>query len=305
MFFFAIGLLLFVWPHFFDVEQTTLTAYTLTVFYLMSPLEQILGWLPFMAMASASVDKLNQLDLMLDDVDDSPTQLKRIDDWQEIELSGVTHTYKRDGREHEFQLGPIDLLLKPGEIVFIVGGNGSGKTTLAKLIAGLYEPQEGQIRLDSVPITNDSRESYRQLFSVVFDNATVFDSLLGLDSQNIDEQATDYLRRLELDHVVQVQDGQFSSTNLSRGQRKRLALVTAYLEDRPIYLFDEWAADQDPVFKAVFYERILPDLKLCGKTVLAITHDDRYFEIADRVEKLEDGKIVQSMHTHAEAVNRV
>ncbi len=305
MFFFAIGLLLFVWPRFFAVEETTLTGYTLTVFYLMSPLEQILGWLPFVAMASASVDKLNRLDLMLDKEDVEQIKPSVINDWEEIELSGVTHTYQCEGREHDFQLGPIDLALRPGEIIFIVGGNGSGKTTLAKLLVGLYVPEQGRIRLDSNWIDDESRESYRQLFSVVFDNATVFESLLGLETQDVDARATEYLQQLELDHVVQVSEGKFSTTNLSRGQRKRLALVTAYLEDRPIYLFDEWAADQDPVFKRVFYERILPDLRACGKTVVAITHDDRYFDIADRVEKLEDGKILQRRPAElAEAAER-
>jgi putative ATP-binding cassette transporter len=292
MFFIAIGLLLFVWPIFFQVDETTLMGYTLTVFYLMSPLEQILGWLPFVAMASASVDKLNRLDLMLNEEESEQVTLTTVEAWEEIELSNVTHSYQCQGREHEFQLGPINLTLRPREIVFIVGGNGSGKTTLAKLIAGLYVPQQGGIRLNSEWVTDETRESYRQLFSVVFDNATVFDSLLGLQSQGVDQRAADYLRQLELDHVVRVEDGVFSTTSLSRGQRKRLALVTAYLEDRSIYLFDEWAADQDPVFKSVFYERILPDLKLRGKTVVAVTHDDRYFDIADRVEKLEDGKIV-------------
>ena len=141
----------------------------------------------------------------------------------------------------------------------------------------MYLPESGEVRLDGRPITAANRESYRQLFSVVFDDAVVFDSLWGLEAADLDQRAREYLAQLELDHAVTVTDGVFSTTKLSRGQRKRLALVTAYLEDRPIYLFDEWAADQDPLFRKIFYRRLLPELKSRGKTVVAVTHDDRYF----------------------------
>jgi putative pyoverdin transport system ATP-binding/permease protein len=184
------------------------------------------------------------------------------------------------------------LTIRRGEMVFIIGGNGSGKTTLGKLLAGLYAPEDGQICLDGQPLAGHQREGYRQLFTAVFDDAAVFDSLWGLEADDLDRRAGEYLCQLQLDKVVTVRDGTFSSTQLSRGQRKRLALLTAYLEDRPVYLFDEWAADQDPTFRRVFYLRLLPELKRLGKTVIAITHDDRYFDSADRVIKLEEGKIV-------------
>jgi putative ATP-binding cassette transporter len=89
-----------------------------------------------------------------------------------------------------------------------------------------------------------------------------------------------------------VREGAFSTLALSQGQRKRLALLTAYLEDRPIYLFDEWAADQDPQFKEIFYHHLLPELRARNKTVLVITHDDRYYDVADRLIKLDYGKLV-------------
>ena len=85
-----------------------------------------------------------------------------------------------------------------------------------------------------------------------------------------------------------------STTQLSQGQRKRLALLTAYLEDRSIYLFDEWAAEQDPEFRAHFYEELLPQLKAKGKTLLVATHDDRYFDLADMVVKMELGRLVSA-----------
>jgi putative ATP-binding cassette transporter len=293
-FFIAIGLLLFAWPIVAKVDAATLTAYSIIILYLMSPLEQIMGWLPFLAWATASVGQIEELGLMLHEEEPGTTAPAAVDRWEQIELTGVTHAYRRAGQPHGFVLGPIDLTLSPGEIVFIIGGNGSGKTTLAKLITGLYTPESGEVCLDGQPLTAANREDYRQLFSVVFDDAMIFDSLWGLNAADLDQRAREYLVQLELDHVVTVTDGAFSTTSLSRGQRKRLALLTAYLEDRPIYLFDEWAADQDPVFRKIFYLRLLPELKERGKTVVAITHDDRYFAHADRIIKLEEGKVVDA-----------
>lgn len=298
-FFIAIGLLLFAWPRISHVDAATLNGYVLTILYLMSPLEQIMGWLPFMNWATASVTQIERLGLMLDEKESETVAPAPIHQWEQIEFSGVTHAYRAQGRPHGFVLGPLDLTLTPGETVFLIGGNGTGKTTLAKLITGLYVPEQGEIILDGQPITAANREAYRQLFSVVFDDAVVFDSLWGLDGADRDQRAREHLRRLGLDHLVTVKNGAFSTTSLSRGQRKRLALLTAYLENRPIYVFDEWAADQDPTFRKVFYLELLPELKRRGKTVVAITHDDRYFASADRIVKLEEGKVVETLRHEA------
>jgi len=306
-FFIAIGLLLFLWPRITAADSATLTGYALTVLYLMSPLEQIIGWLPFLGWAMNSVAQIERLGLALDEQaeqSEANAALTPVADWQEIELLGATHAYRREGQPNGFVLGPIDVTIHRGQIVFIIGGNGSGKTTLAKLIAGLYLPESGEIRLDGLPITPANREGFRQLYSVVFDDAVIFESLWGLRASDVDQRAQEYLRQLELNHIVTVTDGVFSTTKLSRGQRKRLALVTAYLEDRPIYLFDEWAADQDPLFRKIFYQRLLPELKSRGKTVVAVTHDDRYFAVADQVIKLEEGKVVQSLRHETELVSQ-
>jgi putative pyoverdin transport system ATP-binding/permease protein len=150
--------------------------------------------------------------------------------------------------------------------------------------------------MNGTTITPENRERYRQNFSAVFSDFYLFDRLLGLDRSDFDPQTQDYVVRLQLDHKVQVQDGVLSTTALSQGQRKRLALLTAYLEDRPIYVFDEWASDQDPVFKEIFYSQLLPELKHRGKTVLVISHDDRYFDCADRIVKLDYGKVEYVKH---------
>lgn len=196
----------------------------------------------------------------------------------------------RDREDGVFTLGPIDLTFRPGEIVYLVGGNGSGKTTFAKLLVGLYAPEAGRIRVDGTPVDHASRAAYRQLFSVVFSDFHLFDSLLGLPAQS-EAVARVLLVALQLEHKVRIEQGAFSTLALSQGQRKRLALLVAFLEDRPFYVFDEWAADQDPAFKDVFYRTLLPQLKAKGKTVLVITHDDRYFDLADRLVKLDGGQL--------------
>lgn len=196
-----------------------------------------------------------------------------------------------NGDEKGFLLGPISLSLQPGQITYIVGGNGSGKSTLAKLITGLYPPRTGSIYLDGLLITDQNREWYRQHFSAIFSDFYLFDSCLGFNHTDLDREVEGYLRQLQLDHKVQVRDGVLSTTSLSQGQRKRLALLTAYLEDRPIYLFDEWASDQEPLFRDLFYKQILVKLKERGKAVVVITHDDRYFHLADQIIKLDYGKI--------------
>jgi putative ATP-binding cassette transporter len=209
------------------------------------------------------------------------------------ELKQVTYTYRHEDSPDEFTLGPIDLSIPAGELLFITGGNGSGKTTLAKIIVGLYPPETGSIQYNGVSVTDQNRDTYRQLFSVVFSDFFLFESLLGMSGADLDERARTYLSDLQLDHKVKIQGGMLSTTRLSQGQRKRLALLTAALENRPVFFFDEWAADQDPAFKEIFYFNILADLKAHGKTVIVISHDERYYGVADRIVHMESGCLVE------------
>jgi putative ATP-binding cassette transporter len=288
----GIGLLLFIVS---STDTHALTGFALVTIFLMTPMESIMNTSSFMARANIALKKVDELGLTLSDLateGKSPLPGTGAEKkWKSLELIGATHAYHREKEETDFAIGPINLSFKPGELVFLVGGNGSGKTTLAKLITGLYTPEEGEIHLDGTPITDANREEYRQLFSVVFSDFYLFESLLGLDTPELDASALKYLTQLHLDHKVEVKEGLLSTTALSQGQRKRLALLTAYLEDRPIYLFDEWAADQDPVFKELFYFQLLPELKARGKTVLVISHDDHYYHVADRIIKMDDGKV--------------
>jgi len=278
------------------------------VLYMMSPLSVILNLLPMFGRATVALQQVEALGLSLatQAVEDAPSDSNsRPPVWESLELIEVTHTYHREQSEYSFVLGPVNLSLRPGELVFLVGGNGSGKTTLAKLLVGLYQPESGTISLDGQPIADANREAYRQLFSVVFSDFYVFEQLLGLVTPELDAQARDYLAQFQLDHKVRVTEGVLSTTELSQGQRKRLALLNAYLEDRPCYVFDEWAADQDPLFKELFYTRLLPELKARGKLIVVITHDDKYFHLADRLLKLEEGRLDENPIGVSPAIPRI
>ncbi|MCC3439703.1 MAG: cyclic peptide export ABC transporter [Oscillatoriales cyanobacterium] len=293
LFFMLMGLLLFALPKFVPVSTSVLSAYILTSTYLMSPFQNILERLPEIFRANTAVEKIERMGLALASQAEINAALQPVKnaDWKILELKGTTHSYPGDKEDSNFVLGEISLKFHPGELVFIVGGNGSGKSTFAKLLTGLYIPESGEILLDGQPITNDNREWYRQHFSAIFSDFYLFERLLGMTNHDLDNQAAEYLREFHLDKKVEVKDGILSTTALSQGQRKRLALLTAYLEDRPIYLFDEWASDQDPFFRDIFYKQLLPELKRRGKTVFVISHDDRYFDLADRAIKLDYGKI--------------
>lgn len=299
LFVMLIGLLLFALPALAAVPLATITTSILIILYLMSPLNTILNIIPALGTANVAFKKIELLrtDLKEMPVDGGDAQQPAATPaWRTLELVEVAHSYHREREDDTFTLGPINLTFQPGELVFLIGGNGSGKTTLVKVLTGLYLPEQGQIRLDGQPINAAAIESYRQLFSVVFADFFLFEKVLGFDAATLDQQARRYLEQLHLEHKVQIQGGTLSTTELSQGQRKRLALLSAYLEDRPLYVFDEWAADQDPLFKRLFYTQILPELKQRGKTVFVITHDDAYFDVADRLIKLDQG-VVQDVVT--------
>lgn len=303
IFFFAVGFVLFALPKFMTLNPQTVSGYVLTFTYLMLPMDRLVNQLPTLSRAGIALDKIDSLGLSLvSRAEALTTPAPARQGWETIALKRVTYTYQTDQEETDFVLGPIDLALHRGEIIFLVGGNGSGKSTLAKLITGLYRPEGGDIYLDEQVIDADHQEWYRQHFSVVFADFYLFDRLLGLDQTDLDAQAQHYLKRLRLDRKVTVTQGRLSTTALSQGQRKRLTLLTAYLEDRPLYVFDEWAADQDPTFKDLFYREFLPQLRQQGKTVLVISHDDHYFHLGDRVLKLNYGQI-ESFQQHESRLN--
>ncbi|GJD17000.1 cyclic peptide transporter [Rivularia sp. IAM M-261] len=301
LFFVVIGLVIFAFPILQAIPSHILSGYALTILYLLSPLDYIMSAIPTFSKATVALNKVDSLKLSLSNHFYNESNLMdrvETDNFcQCLELFGVTHTYYQDQEDKAFTLGAIDFTISSGEIVFIIGGNGSGKSTLVKLITGLYISETGKVYLNGKLVNTENREWFRQHFSVVFSDFYLFDNFLNLGKTISDKQIHDYLVKLQLDKKVKITNGKLSSTSLSQGQRKRLALLTAYLEDRPIYVFDEWASDQDPIFKKIFYTQLLPELKNQGKAVIVVTHDDHYFDLADRIFKLDYGKLENKLYT--------
>ena len=244
-----LGFVLFVLPAFHDPGRPALGGATLAVLFLMAPLDLVLSCLPMIARARASLGKIQSAlpdpsAREIETVPEAPTTVRS------LRLDGVTYAYDARGGDEPFVLGPIDLELRPGEVTFLVGGNGGGKTTLVKLLAGLYAPASGSILVDDRPVEPGGFEAYRQLFTVLFADGHLFPALLGLDREGLDARAAGLLVRLGLDDKLEVRGGVFSRTDLSVGQRRRLALLAALLEDRPVYIFDEWAAHPGPATSA-------------------------------------------------------
>jgi putative ATP-binding cassette transporter len=293
LFFIFIGLLLFAASSLIAIQPQVLIGYTLAVLFMITPLTMLLNQIPALERAYLAAERIEELGFSLNAEKPERLALSTSADaaWRRLDLVDVTHAYRQEGGNTDFQLGPINLTLHTGELIFLIGGNGSGKTTLVKLLMGLYEPESGEIRVDNKPVTMVERDDYRQRFSAVFYDFYLFERLFGIDAKDIDGESQKYLELLQLSQKLTVKNGTLSTIDLSQGQRKRVALLNAYLEDRPIYIFDEWAADQDPQFKRIFYYELVPELKNRGKTVIVISHDDRYYGLADRLIKLESGKV--------------
>ncbi|HEY4049041.1 MAG TPA: cyclic peptide export ABC transporter [Acidobacteriaceae bacterium] len=299
LFFLVIGLLLFVMPIWLPQPPNVMITLTFLLLYLISPVGEVMAALPSVRQSEIALGRIRQLEAELTVGHGEPVGPPFVDPFSHpvsgaplLRFEAVYHNFPGLTEDKPFVLGPIDLSVEKGELLFIVGGNGSGKTTLAMLLLGLYAPEQGRIVLNGVGVDRLNLGHYRQYFSAVFSDFHLFDEILCGDQREIATKATNYLEKLGLAHKVRIESSRFSTTSLSLGQRKRMALVSSYLEDRPIYLFDEWAADQDPAFKRVFYTELLPELKRAGKTVFVISHDDTYFHCADRIVRLAEGKLI-------------
>jgi putative ATP-binding cassette transporter len=295
--FLLLGLVAVLGQQTHQLAGAPLASFILLVTFLISPLVLIMNTLPDLARANTAMKALEGLHLSpaavmmpeLAEHGSAPSNLG----WNRLELVDVTHRFDGPTEHEQFAIGPIRLEFRSGETVFITGGNGSGKTTLVKVLSGLYPPENGKILVDGRAVEEGARDEYRQLFSAVFFDFHLFDRLLGMSGSPSRERIAGLLKRLALDRKVNVGEDLLVNTDLSQGQKRRLALLGALLEDRPIYVFDEWASDQDREFREFFYLELLPELKARGKTVLVVSHDDRYYHVADRVIKLEWGLVVE------------
>lgn len=266
-----------------------------SVLFIFGPLSTLITAVPSIGRAERAAASLLQLQGEIGRASTAQTKPgpppKPLPMAESIECRGLEFHYPGESGE-TFSIGPIDLKLPKGEIVMFVGGNGSGKTTLLKVIAGLYTPSAGQLLFDGKPLPKKGQQRQRETFGAIFSDFHLFPKLYGIEADEAAIAAE--LDAMRLTEKLSYSEEGFSTRDLSTGQRKRVAMVVTMLENRSILIFDEWAAEQDPEFRAHFYEELLPQLKAKGKTLLVATHDDRYFDLADMVVKMELGRLVSA-----------
>ncbi|OSQ28513.1 cyclic peptide export ABC transporter [Thalassospira sp. MCCC 1A03138] len=291
-----------------DVAVQTTTA----ALFMIGPIGAVVAAVPSFTDSDVALRKIKDIDDQLEDALDaqhaqeatngtsSPETLKKFQDAlgniAEISLRDVRFSYPGTSDSPGFAVGPINATFKKGEITFITGGNGAGKSTIIAVLTGLRPAAGGSIMVNDCPVPTDALQLYRDHFATVLSDYHLFRELYGID--DIDpKRVQTLLKQMEIDDKVELDDNAFSTTSLSQGQRKRLALIAALLEEKPVLVLDEWAADQDPHFRSVFYEKILPSLRKQGKIIICVTHDDRWFDTADTIYHVRDGEFVDGRQT--------
>lgn len=291
--YFLLAILVFVLP------QLSLEAYPQTVvkltaagLFMIGPVSSIISIMPMFTYAESSLQAIHRTEALLDENQEAiRDEVSPRLPFKSLALDGIRYAYKdADGRG--FSIGPMSFEIKANEVIFITGGNGSGKTTMLRVLLGLYTPASGRLMVNGRGVAREDLASHRALFSTVLADYHLFSRNYGLRNIAV-EEAEQLLERMGLAGKTGFRDGQFDTVNLSTGQRKRLALIVAILEDRPVLVFDEWAADQDPVFRRIFYQEIIPELKAAGRTVIAVTHDEKYFGHCDRHLHMVEGEITE------------
>ena len=298
--FVLLSAVVFLLPVFSPSDTPQLVFISTLIVFIIGPMSEVVFSFSTLTDVNTSIGEIYRIEAKLDSAFDQGGDIVTSEAaparFESIRCETMSFSYHNEKGEAAFSLEPFDFEIKAGEMVFITGGNGSGKSTFLKVLAGLYPPDSGAILLNGTPVTPDTRQAYRGLFAPIFTDFHLFETLYGVP--NLDEKVVaEWLHRTELLHKTTITDGKITNINLSTGQRKRLALVLALLDDKPILLLDEWAAEQDPVFRRKFYREILPELKAQGKTIIAVSHDDDHYEVADRALKMQYGKFVPITHS--------
>jgi len=290
----AVGMLIFVVPVLSDSFSDVVLKVTTTSLFMVGSFQSVFTSLPMIVQAEASAKQLLSLKDTLDQTHNQTNSKDAEDDYvnaKQLTLHGVTYQHQSLEEKRHFDLGPITTTFEAGKVYFIRGQNGSGKTTLIRVLLGLYAPTKGYITVDDQLVSQPSSSAYRDLFAVVFSDFFLFKKLYGISQESLVEGQS-LIEMFQLEDKVKILNGQFDTIHLSTGQRKRLGLLEALLEDKQFVILDEWAADQDPEFRKYFYQVLIPYIKGLGKTLIAISHDDRYFDVADEIITIDQGKLI-------------
>ncbi len=292
-FYFLLGLMVFIVPELDKSVFADVAKITSTIIFIIMPLSDAVGSFDSMNKASVSVANLIDLEEKLKSRivfnKAEPVLYGMFDNFSKISFKELEFAYFDGADKKQFGIGPINFEVNRREIIFIIGGNGSGKSTLIKLLTGLYKPVAGEIVVDDeTEITEENLQEYRELFGVIFSDFFLFSELYGI--RDLDpRRVLKLIDKMQLSNKTSFKDNSFTNRSLSTGQKKRLAMISLMLEQKNIFVFDEWAADQDPEFRKYFYNELIHEFKKMGKTIIAITHDDFYFGKADKIYKMDYG----------------
>jgi putative ATP-binding cassette transporter len=291
-----LGAAAFLLPQLFEEQRDIMMKLVPLLMFCILPMAKLISLAPIMTQAQAGLVALGTIQEQISvPTPVAPSEARAagaaLTNFRDVAYTNLRFSYRNPQGEALFATGPLQFRFSRGETIFLVGGNGSGKSTTLRLLTALYPAEGGTIAVDGRALDATEKAGFRELFSAIFVDFHLFDRLYGLEGIDA-EKVRALLQEMGLGGKVEFREGRFTDLQLSTGQRKRLALIAALLEDRPIYVFDEWAAEQDAHFRHEFYTRILPALKARGKTVIAVSHDDRYWSVADRVVRLDLGQVL-------------
>lgn len=286
-----VGVVVFFMPMLSAQGSADISRIMIAVIFLLGPISAVVQTFQQVTTAQFALKNINEFQTKINDLADrhdiKGTQVADHKPFASIALQNVTYRHSGDDG---FAITDIDLSLNANEIVFMTGGNGSGKTTLLRVLTGLYPRLKGELLLNDKAVAKETTQSYRNQFATVFADFHVFPEAYGLDAVGI-ERFEYWLKDLGIRDKFGDDLRTIDPESLSTGQKKRLGLALALAEDRPVLILDEWAADQDPQTRRRFYREILPSLRDSGKTILAATHDEQYFDCCDRHVHMTSGEL--------------
>lgn len=300
-----IGTILFLLPLFNLLKKEDVITYVMILMFISGPINNLINmqrvYTRLFVGRKRIKEFLNDFEISDEDLTETENKIESKIDFNELEFENIHFSYQKNTLENSFSLGPVNLSIQKGETIFVIGGNGSGKSTFINILTGLYKPTVGNLILDNQIV--DKENPVQNLISAVFTDNYIYSNNYDNYSLENNKRYQELLEVMELDKIILDDKEGSARRNFSKGQSKRMSLIFALLENKPILVLDEWAADQDPHFRKYFYENLLPKLKNEGKTIIAVTHDDAYFKHADRIIKFDYGQIVKDFDVKEEVSN--
>ncbi len=290
-----------------ELTASDFVTFLITLYAMYEPIRKVNKVNLVMQQALAAAERVVELiEVPLDVVE--PTRPRELDGVHEgIAFEGVRFAYDR-----EPVLLDLDLAIRAGEIVALVGPSGAGKTTLVNLLPRFFDPDEGCVRIDGVDIRELSLAHLRSLVGIVTQETILFDDSIrnniaygraDLSLERVREAAAaayadEFVTMLPRGYDSPVGESGFK---LSGGQRQRLAIARALLKDAPILILDEATSQLDSESESLV-QKALGNL-MRGRTTLVIAHRLSTVMNADRILVLEGGRVVDQ-GTHQQLIER-